>query len=430
MFSFQEVNDRNGSPGQAFPSWRETRTEKKYSQGTYRACSPDETLAFAKPLMASLGITRLANITGLDRVGMPVVVAIRPNSRSLATSQGKGDTLAAATASALYESIELWHAERPIGKMCYDSWSDLDSESKALNPLNLPLKIGAHFEVNRPIEWYQGHNLFTGESTWVPYELVSMNFVFQKHKPQYFVSGSNGLASGNTYSEAIFHAMLEVIERDAWSIWESLPEPRRYSRCIDLNSLSNSLYLSEKVNLIQENGLIVFIWDITSDIGVPVYYSMVIENPSSKHWRPIVTSAGCGAHLNSEIAISRSLNEALQGRLTFISGSRDDFFPTEYDAGCNRESHIKTINAIEEHVSYQKYSQVKLDSSEFIEQDIEVLRSMLSAVGLDGVVAIDLSRDDVGVPVVKIIIEGLEGLPHSGAIPGTRMKRYLYGESS
>ena len=59
---------------------------KTYRAGTHRSTAPEETLARVAPLLPALGITRLANITGLDRIGIPVVVACRPNSRSLAVS--------------------------------------------------------------------------------------------------------------------------------------------------------------------------------------------------------------------------------------------------------------------------------------------------------------------------------------------------------
>ena len=62
--------------------------------------------------MPEVGITRLANVTGLDRIGIPVVQAVRPNSRSLSVSQGKGVDMDSAKASAMMEAFELWHAER------------------------------------------------------------------------------------------------------------------------------------------------------------------------------------------------------------------------------------------------------------------------------------------------------------------------------
>jgi ribosomal protein S12 methylthiotransferase accessory factor len=45
-----------------------------------------------------MGVTRIANVTGLDRIGIPVAIAVRPNSRSVSVAQGKGQTVPLALA--------------------------------------------------------------------------------------------------------------------------------------------------------------------------------------------------------------------------------------------------------------------------------------------------------------------------------------------
>jgi ribosomal protein S12 methylthiotransferase accessory factor len=81
-------------------------TRKAFKAGTHRHVGPEQTLARVRPFLGRMGITRVANVTGLARIGIPVVQAVRPNSRSLSVSQGKGLTLAAAKASALMEAGE------------------------------------------------------------------------------------------------------------------------------------------------------------------------------------------------------------------------------------------------------------------------------------------------------------------------------------
>jgi ribosomal protein S12 methylthiotransferase accessory factor len=61
------------------------------------------------------GITRVAAITRLDRIGLPVVQVTRPLSLSNVVSQGKGLTPGEAITSALMESLETWAAERVQG---------------------------------------------------------------------------------------------------------------------------------------------------------------------------------------------------------------------------------------------------------------------------------------------------------------------------
>src|SRR4029079_18237184 len=53
-----------------------------------------------------LGITRVGDLTGLDKIGVPVWFCCRPNSRGLAVSQGKGITAERARLSAIIEAIE------------------------------------------------------------------------------------------------------------------------------------------------------------------------------------------------------------------------------------------------------------------------------------------------------------------------------------
>src|SRR5438270_10686599 len=84
---------------------------KRFKAGTHRTVDPAETVARVRELMPLMGITRIANVTGLDFIGIPVVMVVRPNARSLAVSQGKGIDLPAAQASGLMESVEAFHAE-------------------------------------------------------------------------------------------------------------------------------------------------------------------------------------------------------------------------------------------------------------------------------------------------------------------------------
>ena len=65
---------------------RELAAAKGYTAGTHRTRSPADTLAAWAPLMPRLGITRLADITGLDVIGLPVIQAVRPNARSVSVS--------------------------------------------------------------------------------------------------------------------------------------------------------------------------------------------------------------------------------------------------------------------------------------------------------------------------------------------------------
>src|SRR3569623_3252603 len=79
--------------------------------GTHRAASLAAPWKRFAPAMRRAGITRIADLTGLAALGVPVAAANRPLGKSLATQQGKGLTLAAARVSAQKESRETRLAE-------------------------------------------------------------------------------------------------------------------------------------------------------------------------------------------------------------------------------------------------------------------------------------------------------------------------------
>ena len=118
---------------------------KRYRRGTDRIVPPDATLARVRPLLPAMGITRIANVTGLDRIGIPVVMVSRPNSRSLSLSQGKGLDLAAAKASGVMEAIEAYHAETITLPLKFASFGELCYSHSMIDIGGLPFCAGSRW---------------------------------------------------------------------------------------------------------------------------------------------------------------------------------------------------------------------------------------------------------------------------------------------
>ena len=132
---------------------------KAYRRGTHRTVDPAATFARVQPYLAGMGITRVANVTGLDRIGVPVVMVCRPNSRSLAVSQGKGLTLDAAKASGVMEAIELYHAERIELPLKLGSARELARTHRLVDLDALPRRADSRFHPDLPMLWIEGRNL-------------------------------------------------------------------------------------------------------------------------------------------------------------------------------------------------------------------------------------------------------------------------------
>ncbi|MBI5185991.1 MAG: hypothetical protein HZA01_09745 [Nitrospinae bacterium] len=102
------------------------------------------------PIAKRCGVTRLADITGLDRIGVPVTAVIRPNSLTLATASGKGLTKATAKVSGIMEPIELYHAENVILPSFLETYNRLPGGIAKIELPLLPLKKNSLFNPDWP----------------------------------------------------------------------------------------------------------------------------------------------------------------------------------------------------------------------------------------------------------------------------------------
>jgi YcaO-like protein with predicted kinase domain len=245
---------------------------KLHRDGTDRICSPDETLERinAKGLRKLCGITRVANLTGLDSVGVPVVSVCRPNSRSIVVAQGKGGTLAAAKASGLMEAIEAYHAETPRLPLRLCSLRELEP-LETVEVTRLPGTSAQHVRADSRILWTEADDIARGCKVMVPYEMVHTDYTLPLPTGSgSFLMSSNGLASGNHLLEAISHAICELVERDAVTLHAYRPETERRSRRVDLATIDDSL-CREVLDRFEVANVACHVADVTSDVGMAAF---------------------------------------------------------------------------------------------------------------------------------------------------------------
>ena len=301
---------------------------KQLQAGSHRTRSPDETLAHILPLRRQFGITRISNVTGLDRIGLPVVLAARPNSRSVAVSQGKGISLAAAKASAVMEAIELWHAENIVRPMIFASPDDIARYGPTIDITGLPQVAGSRYSGTRRFHWIDGFGIASGKRLLIPHEMVHADYTLPTLPGEgCFPASTNGLASGNHPLEAICHGIYEVIERDAITVWNHSPAETRNATGLDIASIDSEV-CKDVVAAIEQAGLHVAIWEATSDIGIATFLCLIGDQANANSH----IGLGSGTHNDRSIALARALTEACQTRMNYITGSRDDLQFEEFTA--------------------------------------------------------------------------------------------------
>lgn len=396
-------------------------TDKHFTRGTHRTVEPQETLRRACELAPLVGITRVANVTGLDRIGVPVVAVHRPNSRSLVVSQGKGLDLIAAKVSGMMEAIESDHAERPQLPLRLESYEELSRRLSVVNVAALPRISTSTFGVAKRILWCEGRNLANTEPCWAPFEMVHTDFTIPLPSGSgCFLMSSNGLASGNHPLEAISHGICELVERDAMALWELAGGARQPERRLDPDSIDDP-FCRQVLDQFSAADIDLGIWDATSDVGLATFVCFIADRPGVPG--EVHTSHGSGCHPSREIALLRALTEAAQTRLTYIAGARDDA-DHRFFARARSTTRIDEFraNLRRPHgTAMRDFRTVPTYTATTFEQDVAWLLECLRRVGLEEVVAVDLSRPKFPVSVVRVLIPGLEGLFDApGYVPGAR----------
>ncbi|HNX47414.1 MAG TPA: YcaO-related McrA-glycine thioamidation protein [Methanomassiliicoccales archaeon] len=375
---------------------------KTYTKDGHRAISPEATLKRVEPLLPVAGITRVADITDLDRIGIPVFSSIRPGAKEGAISiyNGKGASREQARVSAIMEAMERYSAEPKGEKVRRDLMENMLASENAVDPrsLILPQMINVHVNFH-PIAWVKGYDLIEGEDVWVPAGAVYHPYESNKDL-QLFRSNTNGLASGNNLEEAILHAMCEVVERDAWSICEARRKPRG-----EIVVGDDCTVVSDLLEKFSKQGVEVHLKDLTSDVGIPTI-AAAADDVRMKD--PALLNLGVGTHLSPRVAAIRALTEVAQSRCTQIHGAREDTTKADLNRTLGYER-MKRMNSMyfspSDGIGISDFPE--FDTKDLLE-DIEVVLDHLVEGGFEKVVVVELTRPELKVPVVRVIIPGME----------------------
>ncbi|WP_157248694.1 YcaO-like family protein [Nonomuraea typhae] len=353
--------------------------------GTDRAHDPAATLEMANRAAATAGITRVADITWLDTIGIPTYQAIRPASLTVAVSQGKGLTPDLAKLSAMMEAIEVWHAEQPMTPVTVAAPRDV-ADQLVYDLRELPLSSPTVLHDGLPLDWQPARSLLDGTPTLVPQEAVGFSLARRSgwNAPAFFAS-TNGLASGNTMAEAILHALYEVIERDAVTLAVTGGDR---GTPVDPAS-ADSAAVAELCETLARAGVSLEVRSVPSATELPCFIATI----TCADYPP--PFAGYGCHLSSEIALTRAITEAAQARVAYISGARDDLHQ-DVHAGRPQQRRPAAPGAA---IQPQR-------AHESLAEDLEdVVKRATVAFAHPPLVA-DLSRPGLGVPVVRVLAPG------------------------
>ena len=398
----------------------------KFFKGTHRVRDPKETIEINEGKLRTAGITRLTEITDLDRVKIPVFSAIRPTAQSGGVSvyAGKGATVEQAKASAMMEGFERYSAERQdkdSERTFVDTYNNikkgLSNVDNALDPkdLLLPKNYGNENVENSRLEWIEAEDIISEESIYVP-----SNAVFHPYIPTREVSPSpiaifkgntNGLASGNIIEESVLHGIFEVVERDAWSIFELT---KRNKKEISQDTIENDT-INELLEKFHNQGIDIKLMDITADLKITTVAASADDTVLKD---PALLTLGVGTHLNPEVAVIRALTEVAQSRATQIHGTREDTIRADF---MRKSGYRHYFQKEEETINL---GDIEDKSSHSIKRDIETSIEEVRKAGFNQILYTDLTREEIGINVARVIIPKAELYSLDEERLGTRALEY------
>ena len=402
----------------------QSRIKADHRDGGERVCSAVETLeTYASLISPVTGVVK--QLTSLDkcpacfghivRSDWIVRNAGKParsegNSRLTATgfSTGKGRTVPQARASALGEAVERYCSQyegyEPSVRATFSELGDA-----AISPSDLmgfsqrqyrdreawrqkgsTAYVADPYDEGRSIDWTPAWSL-----TQKRWRLIPSAFAYYFYPAEgggdICWGCSNGVAAGNCLEEAIMQGFFELVERDATAMWwyHRLRKPS-----VDLNRIGSPFAASVNAAM-GEMGMRLEVLDLTHDLGIPVFSATLFEPEDGGR----LHSLGLGCHRDPRIALERALGELGQ---CWGLADIDDYSLRFQGTPLSREPFLKP-DPDKPPKTLSDFSRGQ--SVDFLD-DIEDSVGLLKDLGLEMLV-MDLTRPDVGFPVVRVIIPGL-----------------------
>jgi YcaO-like protein with predicted kinase domain len=408
----REQRDKNTSE-----HWKLLPLRKYSDKGVVRCVDPATTIRRALPVLKQAGITRITDVTHLDRVGIPNFMSVRPLDLDPGISyyNGKGTTQSDAHAGAIMEGIERHAGEYCDYPITVSSYSALRRRADCVDPSEIIVPAVGEYSDDLDIEWVCGYDVLRSRKTFVPLNAVICPYVPQSG-PVLFYASSNGLASGNTLVEALCHSICEIVERDAQAISAARSDLRPIIRGLAGLPVDEDSSTKRRISLtglprraqlllakLRRAGQDIYLYDLTCTAGIATIECSIVQVNADGSGDAY---GGVGAHPDARVALLRAITEAAQSRLSCIQGGREDLPEIVRHKRC--EGGITELFA---QGRWVEFSDIPSIENEHIDDDVRLFLERLPKDGIDQLVAFDLTRPEVGIPVVRIVVPRAETWP-------------------
>lgn len=324
-------------------------------------------------------------------------------------SAGRGVTPEQARAAALCEALERYSgffrgderrieaSYRQLGESAVHPNACLRvsdrqlAEREAWNRLDLPYHwVPERFDERRPVDWVPAWSLSREGRRWLPAAYCYYGYPLAPDH-RFCRADSNGCAAGSCLEEAILQGFLELVERDAWALWWYNRAPRPGVR---LDSFREP-YLAALREWLARLGREVWVLDLTTDLGIPVFVALSREVPR----RAGDLILGAGAHLDPGVAILRALTEVNQFLPGFLAGRPRQILSAE-------PGEAAAYLLPDPSRPWREAEDFPVLERADLREEVELCVDRARRCGLE-VLVVDQTREEVGLPVVRVVVPGM-----------------------
>ena len=273
-------------------------------------------------------------------------------------------------------------------------------------------------DADRAIGWVSASRLPDGKDMWFPADLCYRRHTAEQDlKPPHKLS--SGCAAGTTAEAATLRALLELIERDAVALWW---RGGRRGRSIASNSEAAGAAAALLAQVRQGNtDRKTWLLDITTDVGIPAV-AAISARPDGYGF-----AFGLGARLDLADAVRAAIFELCQVELGqhVVAAKRHESGDAALNESDRRQLRRGTSFDTRACILLQPQTEPDSISIEDPDDSASGLQQVLQRLEARGIAAyaIDLTRPQFGVPVVRVLAPGLQLEPCQ--IVGPRLARMI-----
>ena len=263
--------------------------------------------------------------------------------------------------------------------------------------------------LDESIEWIEGFDLMDDASVWVPLDAVRLGdgggsgaLLAVDRRSRLGQRAVGGGVPRSLRARRARRADAVVVLRNDAEVGDRCRDPRAF----DDPELA---MLSAKI---EAAGLRLRLFDISTDVAIPVCFATISPSPDSDpaRWRHFDLQSGSGCHPDPARAAIRAVTEAAQSRLTAISGARDDFDPGDYRA--------RIALDLLPFVRAEPSAETPAAAGRIAPADyISLIASRMKAIGVGSAIVVPLEAGERGFAVAKALVSDLETVPGARRFP-------------